>query len=285
MLESLSQVAAILLLEREDVRAAAARLSARRERREIPAPGRAGRSAAARDLAGPAPRVAGPGAGDRLSCGDQVVAECELLLGLMPDRTRDRSDRHRPSRRRRSATGTTIGPHATIGPHVRIGADCRIGASAVVDGWTEIGDGTEIYPFASIGLVPQDLKFQGEETRLVDRQAQHLPRVRDHPPRHARRRRRHRDRRPQRVHGLRARRARLPCRQRHHLRQHGDARRPRHGRGLREHQRRLGRAPVLPRRPPRVHRRLLGRSPRTRCRTRAPSAAVRRGSSAPTPSA
>ena len=60
-----------------------------------------------------------------------------------------------------------VGPHACIGAHVRVGAGCRIGASAVVDGWTEIGDGTEIYPFASIGLVPQDLKFQGEETRLV----------------------------------------------------------------------------------------------------------------------
>ena len=36
-----------------------------------------------------------------------------------------------------------------------------------MDGWTEIGEGTEIYPFASIGLVPQDLKFRGEETRLV----------------------------------------------------------------------------------------------------------------------
>ncbi len=63
--------------------------------------------------------------------------------------------------------GTTIGPHAVIGPSVTIGANCRIGASAVVDGWTEIGEGTEIYPFASIGLVPQDLKFRGEETRLV----------------------------------------------------------------------------------------------------------------------
>jgi UDP-N-acetylglucosamine acyltransferase len=37
----------------------------------------------------------------------------------------------------------------------------------VVDGWTEIGEGTQIYPFASIGLIPQDLKFRGEETRLV----------------------------------------------------------------------------------------------------------------------
>jgi UDP-N-acetylglucosamine acyltransferase len=63
--------------------------------------------------------------------------------------------------------GATIGPNAVIGPRVRIGPHCRIGASAVVDGWTDVGEGTEIYPFASIGLVPQDLKFRGEETRLV----------------------------------------------------------------------------------------------------------------------
>jgi UDP-N-acetylglucosamine acyltransferase len=50
---------------------------------------------------------------------------------------------------------------------VRLGAGCKVGASAVVDGWTDIGDGTEIFPFASIGLIPQDLKFRGEETKLV----------------------------------------------------------------------------------------------------------------------
>ena len=37
----------------------------------------------------------------------------------------------------------------------------------VIDGNTEIGDGNEIFPFASIGLIPQDLKFKGEPTRLV----------------------------------------------------------------------------------------------------------------------
>jgi UDP-N-acetylglucosamine acyltransferase len=50
---------------------------------------------------------------------------------------------------------------------VTLGAKCRVGASAVVDGWTDIGDDTEIFPFASIGQVPQDLKFKGEETQLV----------------------------------------------------------------------------------------------------------------------
>jgi UDP-N-acetylglucosamine acyltransferase len=54
-----------------------------------------------------------------------------------------------------------------IGPNVVIGRHCRVGASAVIDGDTVIGDHTEIYPFASIGLAPQDLKFRGERTRLV----------------------------------------------------------------------------------------------------------------------
>ena len=63
--------------------------------------------------------------------------------------------------------GTIIGPYAVIGEHVRIGRRCRVGASAVVDGRTEIGDDTEIFPFASIGLIPQDLKFRGEQTRLT----------------------------------------------------------------------------------------------------------------------
>ena len=97
---------------------------------------------------------------------EQVVAECEMLLGIVPDKTEiDATAIVHPSAQ--VGQGTAIGPHAYIGPRVKIGANCRVGASAVVDGWTEIGDGTEIYPFASIGLIPQDLKFQGEETRLV----------------------------------------------------------------------------------------------------------------------
>ena len=50
---------------------------------------------------------------------------------------------------------------------MRIGRNCRIGASSVVDGRTDIGDGSEVFPFASIGLIPQDLKFRGEDTSLV----------------------------------------------------------------------------------------------------------------------
>jgi UDP-N-acetylglucosamine acyltransferase len=165
MLESLAQVAAILLLQREDA-PPNARVSLRgvneaKFRRQV-VPGdrlrleiSLGRRRSSLARAQAAAYV-----------GDQVVAEAELLLGLVPDRTViDPSAIVHP--RARIGEGTTIGPHATIGAHVRIGANCRIGASAVIDGWTEIGDECEIYPFASIGQVPQDLKFRGEETRLT----------------------------------------------------------------------------------------------------------------------
>ena len=67
----------------------------------------------------------------------------------------------------RIGLGTVVGPYATIGEHVSIGRNCRVGASSIIEGWTEIGDDTEIFPMASIGLAPQDLKYKGEPTRLV----------------------------------------------------------------------------------------------------------------------
>jgi len=97
--------------------------------------------------------------------GDQIVAEAELLLGVVADRTQiDAAALVHPGAE--VGPGTTVGPRAMIGPHVRVGANCRIGASAIVDGWTDVGDDCEIYPFASIGEAPQDLKYRGEETRL-----------------------------------------------------------------------------------------------------------------------
>ena len=67
--------------------------------------------------------------------------------------------------------GTVVGPHAVVGPHVVLGRRVVVGASAVVEGDTVIGDDTHIFPFASVGLQPQDLKYRGERTRLVDRRA------------------------------------------------------------------------------------------------------------------
>jgi UDP-N-acetylglucosamine acyltransferase len=104
--------------------------------------------------------------------GDRVVAEAELLLGLLgtPADGRAGVTIHPTAIVHPDAqigAGTVIGPYANVGEHVRIGRDCRIGASAVIDGWTEIGDANEIFPMASVGLIPQDLKFGGERTRLV----------------------------------------------------------------------------------------------------------------------
>jgi UDP-N-acetylglucosamine acyltransferase len=62
--------------------------------------------------------------------------------------------------------GTSVGPFAVIGPDARIGRNCTIGASSVIEGHTTIGDGTVVFPYASIGLAPQDLKYRGEATRL-----------------------------------------------------------------------------------------------------------------------
>ena len=96
---------------------------------------------------------------------EQVVAEADLLLAVDPAAVSvDSTAIVHPSAR--IGPGTTIGPYCTIGPEVVIGARCRVGASVVIDGCTEIGDDTRIYPMASLGLAPQDLKYKGERTRL-----------------------------------------------------------------------------------------------------------------------
>jgi UDP-N-acetylglucosamine acyltransferase len=63
--------------------------------------------------------------------------------------------------------GTVIGPFSVIGGKVTLGAGVVVKSHAVVTGMTEIGDETVIFPGAVIGEIPQDLKFDGEETRLV----------------------------------------------------------------------------------------------------------------------
>jgi UDP-N-acetylglucosamine acyltransferase len=165
MLESLTQVAAVLLVERGDsapnTRVYLRGVNDARFRRQV-VPGDRLRL----EVSLGRRRATMARAQATAYLDDQVVAECELLLGVIADGTEidPTAVVHRSAQIGR---GTTIGAHACVGAHVKIGEDCRIGASAVIDGWTDIGDGTEIYPFASIGLVPQDLKFQGEETRLV----------------------------------------------------------------------------------------------------------------------
>lgn len=63
--------------------------------------------------------------------------------------------------------GCQIGPFVLIGPEVRLAEGVEVKSHAVVTGWTEIGAGTVIFPFACVGEVPQDLKYAGERTRLI----------------------------------------------------------------------------------------------------------------------
>ncbi|MEC9175143.1 MAG: acyl-[acyl-carrier-protein]--UDP-N-acetylglucosamine O-acyltransferase, partial [Pseudomonadota bacterium] len=62
--------------------------------------------------------------------------------------------------------GVRIGPYCVVGPEARLGEGVILKSHVVVDGRTAIGAGTTIYPFASIGAAPQDLKFHGEASSL-----------------------------------------------------------------------------------------------------------------------
>jgi UDP-N-acetylglucosamine acyltransferase len=70
------------------------------------------------------------------------------------------------------AAGAKLGRQVGIGPYCVVGADVELGdgvelmSHAVVDGRTRIGAGTRVFPFASIGHQPQDLKYAGEPSRL-----------------------------------------------------------------------------------------------------------------------
>jgi UDP-N-acetylglucosamine acyltransferase len=58
-----------------------------------------------------------------------------------------------------------IGPYAIIGDEVILGDRVRVDSHAVIEGRTRIGDETHIFPFVSIGLAPQDLKYRGEPSK------------------------------------------------------------------------------------------------------------------------
>jgi UDP-N-acetylglucosamine acyltransferase len=62
-------------------------------------------------------------------------------------------------------TSCSIGPYCTIGPDVILGEDCELISHVILDGHLTIGAGNRIFPFACIGIPPQDLKYAGEPTR------------------------------------------------------------------------------------------------------------------------
>lgn len=67
----------------------------------------------------------------------------------------------------RIGQGVSVGPYCIVGSNVVLEDNVILKAHICVDGHTAVGEGTTIYPFASIGTAPQDLKYSGEHSRLV----------------------------------------------------------------------------------------------------------------------
>ena len=166
MIESLAQASALLLLgeQGEGAPRASVQLRSVRDakfRRQVVPGDRVRLEVVREDGRPPLARVRGVS-----YIGEQVVAEMQLVLAVISEAASidPAAIIHAGAL---VGAGTVVGPSVTIGPNVRIGRNCRIGASTVIDGWTEIGDGNKIAPFASIGLAPQHIRYGGEPTRVV----------------------------------------------------------------------------------------------------------------------
>jgi UDP-N-acetylglucosamine acyltransferase len=96
--------------------------------------------------------------------GAQVVAEADFRIAVVP------AARIHPTAvvaaGAELAADVAVGPYAVIGPHVRIGSGTTVGPHAVIEGWTTLGRDNRIFQLASVGAPPQDLKYQGEASRL-----------------------------------------------------------------------------------------------------------------------
>jgi UDP-N-acetylglucosamine acyltransferase len=67
----------------------------------------------------------------------------------------------------RLGVGVRVGAYCVVGEHVALGDGVTLHSHVVVEGRTAIGEGTEVFPFASLGHAPQDLKYHGEPSTLV----------------------------------------------------------------------------------------------------------------------
>jgi acetyltransferase-like isoleucine patch superfamily enzyme len=107
----------------------------------------------------------------------KLACEATLTCAVVPGRQREAADGRagvsehaskRSDRRGRGGAGVLhVGPFCTIGPEVVLGEDCTLVSHVVLDGRTRIGARNTIYPFTSIGIAPQDLKYHGEPTETI----------------------------------------------------------------------------------------------------------------------
>jgi len=111
---------------------------------------------------GPLCRVRG-----EVHAGEQRVAEAHLLLQVVKLPPPQVDPLASVSAGAELAPGVRVGPYCVVGPGVRLGTGCVVDSHAVIDGDTTLGRDNHVFPFASIGLAPQDLKYAGEPTRVV----------------------------------------------------------------------------------------------------------------------
>ncbi|MBN2371657.1 MAG: acyl-ACP--UDP-N-acetylglucosamine O-acyltransferase [Vicinamibacteria bacterium] len=99
--------------------------------------------------------------------GDQRVAEARLLLRSTPSEHARIDVTARIHPQAELGRDVRVGAYAVIGARVRIGDGTVIDSHATISGPTTMGRANHVYPHASIGQIPQDLKFKGEDSELV----------------------------------------------------------------------------------------------------------------------
>jgi UDP-N-acetylglucosamine acyltransferase len=98
--------------------------------------------------------------------GDSRAAEARLLLQVATLAPPDVDPLARVAAGAALEPGVRVGPFCVVGEKVRLGRATVLESHVVIDGDTLVGEGNRFFPFSSIGLVPQDLKFRGEASRV-----------------------------------------------------------------------------------------------------------------------
>jgi UDP-N-acetylglucosamine acyltransferase len=100
-----------------------------------------------------------------VTVGGARAAEARLLLQVFHLPPPEVDPQARVAPRALLEPGVRVGPFCVVGPEVRLGRRTVLESHVVIDGATQVGEGNRFFPFTSIGLVPQDLKFRGEAAR------------------------------------------------------------------------------------------------------------------------
>jgi UDP-N-acetylglucosamine acyltransferase len=98
--------------------------------------------------------------------GGSRAAEARLLLQVAQLPEPDVDPLARVAKGAVLEPGVRVGPFCLVGEGVRLGRGTRLESHVVIEGDTRVGEGNRFFPFCSVGLVPQDLKYRGEPTRV-----------------------------------------------------------------------------------------------------------------------